>query len=84
MNKCKYNNENRIITYGSNVKFFEIGDFRFKYVYRIPVQKKRDANYNAGYIEGYQRALRDFERRARSTLENNSINLFSPYNKTEY
>ena len=63
-----------LITYGRNTKIFRFGDFQLTYSYSIPVQKSRGANYNSGYIEGYQRALRDFERASNRMINQYKIN----------
>lgn len=65
---------NSLTTFGSNQKLFRIGGQEFCYRYRIPVQTNRGANYNSGYIEGYQRALRDFERASNKLLNQYKIN----------
>lgn len=66
---------NSLMTYGSNTRAFNIGGCRFNYTYRIPVNQKRGANYNSGYIEGYQRALYDLQRNANKMLNNNKLSL---------
>lgn len=53
---------NSLTTYGRNTKIFHFGKTDYCYSYRIPIIKNRGANYNSGYREGYQRALRDLER----------------------
>jgi len=63
---------NSLTTYGPNEKVFHFGKMKYEYTYRIPVQTNRGANYNSGYIEGYQRALRDLERHANRVLVKDS------------
>ena len=62
-----------LVTYGTNCKVFRFGDTEYKYRYRIPVIENRGATYNSGYIEGYQRALRDFQNSANKILENKRL-----------
>ena len=60
------------------------GNFQYKYTYSIPVQKNRGANYNSGYIEGYQRALRDLERNTNNMLERNNKILNISFDNYDY
>lgn len=71
--------DNSLISYGTNSKRFNFGSFEYNYRYRIPVNPNRGANYNSGYIEGYQRALRDFENSTRKALEQKRFS-YSFYN----
>lgn len=72
--------DNSLISYGTNSKRFNFGSFEYNYRYRIPVNPNRGANYNSGYIEGYQRALKDFQKSANKVLANNKIRYsFSNY-----
>ena len=69
-----------LMTYGTNIKEFDFGGVKFNYRYNIPVNQSKGANYNSGYIEGYQRALKDFQKSANKVLANNKIRYsFSNY-----
>lgn len=50
-----------LITYGPSSRVFQFGNMEIKYRYRIPVIEDKSPNYNSGYIDGYQRALRDLQ-----------------------
>lgn len=69
-----------LVTYGANTRVFRFGNFEYKYKYNIPVNLNKGANYNSGYIEGYQRALRDFENSTRKTMSDKGRMCLSFYN----
>ena len=64
-----------LVTYGRNIREFNIGGCKFNYSYQIPVNQKKGANYNSGYIEGYQRALYDLQRNANKMFNNNRLSV---------
>lgn len=69
-----------LVAYGTNTKVFRFGNFEYNYKYRIPANLNKGANYNSGYIEGYQRALRDFENSTRKAMRDKGKMSLSFYN----
>lgn len=59
------------MTYGSSSRVFQFGNTEFNYRYRIPVIQNKGPNYNSGYVDGYQRALRDLQRTMNRMEEDN-------------
>jgi len=64
-----------LVTYGRNTKTFNFGGCKFNYSYRIPVNQEKGSNYNSGYMDGYRRALNDFQRTANKMFNNNRLSL---------
>ena len=73
-----------LITYGRNTKTFHFGNFQYNYTYSIPVREDRGANFNSGYIEGYQRALKDLERNTNTMLKKNNKTINITFDNYDY
>ncbi len=68
-----------LVPLGRNIRVFHFGNDEFTYSYRVPINQNKNANYNSGYIAGYQRALRDLEREANRMYEKKKLS-YSYYN----
>ena len=69
-----------LMTYGPSSKLFQFGNIEFNYRYRIPVIQNKGPNYNSGYVDGYQRALRDLQKNINRMQENKGRMEVSFYN----